>query len=213
MKVYIKFKFSERYYPTSQSKSYDFRWVESSTLVSIKECKEQDAPIVMVVKKGYHSEAIQIRAYKGKLYRNMERFCKGEVRKLWKNATVEMLDSYWECPEFHYGDMGEKKGRAHIRAYAKKLLVIEGKVFEPTSEPVYYTEFTPNGYAGQLMLGYLDSAKPSWWGCFSALEREEAEAELEEMLVYCTEIDNLIGNKNIEVIDPEYVKFNRKAAK
>ena len=66
MKQIIGFTYTEEYLPTPRCRKFREREVTSSTSVCIKECKKEEAPLVMLVRTRFADDA-EIRVYHGKL--------------------------------------------------------------------------------------------------------------------------------------------------
>lgn len=218
MKVLIQYRFTEEYFPTPRDKETKEREVVGSTFVNIKEVNKEDAPIVMVVKCKACDDA-EIRTFKGKLYRNVQWIRSWPDDVLWDmNQTLGTMD--WQfylwgssrrnaCTERHV--LGDSYTKTSIKNKARRLLIIDGKVFEQTSEPVYDVSL----YDGKRYIMYIKYRDrfSQQEGCFSALEREVCHEYLKRILAFeGQEEDNYLDN-NIEVLAPEYVKFKRKVGK
>lgn len=220
MKQLITFCFNEEFLPTPRCKKPRVREVDSSLFVNIRECHKEDAPLVMLVK-SYDCEEREIRVFKGKLYKNVQWRDINRIgdEPLEKNETVETMNFQswiWVHPYYNgcrwNGDIGDETTKAKIKKSAKKLLVIDGMVFEKTTEPIYnITTFGCNDSAG-MFVTYAD--KDSKQGCnFSALEREECHNELKRILSYSREMYDNSDSYDIKVFAPEYVKFKRAKRK
>lgn len=217
MKLYIKFRFNEEYLPTPRCRKPRVREVDSSTCVNVRECHKEDAPLVMMVK-SYECEEREIRAFKGKLYKNIQwrDMNRTDGEPLEKNETLETMNfqnriygnSHYNAARWS-GVIGDASFKADIRKRAKELLVIDGMVFERTTEPVYnITSFGCNDSAG-MFIEYKDKYSTQK-RCYSALEREECHEELKRILSFCRSKYDNSDSYHIKVVAPEYVKFKRK---
>lgn len=220
MKQYISFSYNEEYLPTPRCKKFREREVKSSISVNIKECRKEDAPLVMIVK-CYEREDCEIRVYKGKLYRNVQWRNMNRVDDvpLEQNETINTINwqfviwgnAYYNDCRWN-GEKGDKTSKAKIRKRASKYLVIDGMVFERTTEPVYnITCFGCHDSAG-MFIEYRDKFS-SQKSCYSALEREECHGELKRILSFCHNKYDNSAFYEIKVISLEYVKFKRKVRK
>lgn len=218
MKLFISFSFNEEYLPTPRCKKVRVREVASSTSVTIKECTKEDAPLVMLVKR-YECEDCEIRVFKGKLYRNVQRRDMNRVddseEPLEQNETVKTID--WQTTIWGHtyyndcrwnGTTGDVSSKAKIKKNASKYLVIDDMVFMRTTEPVYnITCFGLMDSAG-MFIEWKDKYSTQK-SCYSAMEREECHNALKRILSCCREKYDNSNSYVIKVLAPEYVKFKR----
>lgn len=220
MEQYISFSYTEEYLPTPQCKKFREREVKSSVRITIKECCNEDAPLVMVVKR-YDCEDCEIRLFKGQFFRNVQwrNMNRGEDEPLEQNESVNTInwqheiwgnDYYNDCR--WTGEKGDATSKAKIKKQAGKYLIIGDMVFERTTEPIYViTCFGCNDSAG-MFVEYADKNSKQM-SSYSALEREECHAALMDILSYSS--NKYDGSKyyNIKFLDPSYVKFKRHKRK
>lgn len=213
MKQNIGFTYTEEYLPTPRCRKFREREVTSSIAVCIKECKKEEAPLVMSVKTPF-SDDTEIRIFRGKLYRNVQWWNVEEGKD--KNETCQSIDwqfYLWGQETYNDCKWSNRRGDAHskkaIKNRASKLLVVDGMVFERTTEPVYnITCFGLNDSVG-MFVEYRDRFSTQK-GCYSALEREECHEELKDRLAHCRNIYDNYPYHVIEVFDEQWVKFRHK---
>lgn len=216
MKQSIRFSYTEEYLPTPRCRKLREREVKSSITVNIRKCSTEDAPLVMIVT-SYDCEERDIRAFKGKLYRNVQwhNMKRGDGEPLMQNETIHTInwqfliwgndyynDSRWT------GEKGDATSKAKIRKSANKFLVIDNMVFERTTEPIYnITCFGCNDSAG-MFVDY-ENKDSKYCHNYSALQREECHRELKRILSHSRRNYDNSENYNIKVLAPEYVKFKK----
>lgn len=217
MKQSIRFSYTEEYLPTPRCRKFREREVKSSITVTIRECNKEDAPLVMIVT-SYDCEKREIRAFKGKLYRNVQwhNMERGDGEPLMQNETIHTInwqfliwgnDYYNDCR--WTGEKGDATSKAKIKKQASKFLVIDDMIFERTTEPIYnITCFGCNDSAG-MFVDYVDKDS-KYCRNYSALQREECHRELKRILSHSRRNYDNSENFNIKVLAPEYVKFKRE---
>lgn len=217
MKQSIRFSYTEEYLPTPRCRKFREREVKSSITVNIKECNKEDAPLVMIVT-SYYCEEREIRAFKGKLYRNVQwrNLKKKDGEPLMQNETIHTIDwqfLIWGNDYYNdcrwTGEKGDATSKAKIKKQASKFLVIDDMIFERTTEPIYnITCFGCNDSAG-MFVDYADKDSKYCLN-YSALQREECHRELKRILSHSRRNYDNSENYNIKVLAPEYVKFKRE---
>ena len=215
MKQNISYTYTEKYLPTPRCKKFRERDVEGSISVNIRECRKADTTLVFVVK-NFDCDERDIRVYKGKLYgnvqeRNTER--NGPL-PLHENVTLDKMkwqshlwgNVYYNACKWN-GEKGDDWTRQQIKKNASSYLVIDGMVFERTTEPIYnITVFGLNQSAG-MFITYKDKFSSQSRCNFSALEREKCHEALKKILSYSVKKHDNSEFYDIKVFASEYVKL------
>lgn len=212
MKQNILFTYTEEYLPTPLCRNIKTREVAASVCVNIKECKKEDAPLVMVVKKP-HWETCEIRVFEGKLYRNVQKPSKDIVLIVnqkaesinWQNHIWSKRRSTSRC---FNKETDSEIVKNKVTERASELLIIDGMVFEKTIEPVYEIYFSINKKGVGLNINYIsDLVEDPDNLYFSALERKECLDTYKHILASNPYAEDFSDLYNIVVWNPEYVKY------
>lgn len=218
MKQNILFTYTEEYLPTPRCRNIKTREVAASVCVNIKECKKEDAPLVMVVKKP-HWETCEIRVFEGKLYRNVQKPSKDIVLIVNQKAeSINWQNHIWSkrrATSMRFNTETDSEiVKNKVTERASELLIIDGMVFEKTIEPVYEIYFPINKKGGRLNINYIsDLIEDPDDLYFSALERKECLDTYKHILASNPYAEDFSDMYNIIVLAPEYVKYkshNRK---
>lgn len=219
MRKAIKFVFTERYLPP-RCRKFRERDRQSSITVNIKECKEEDAPLAMIVKR-HDCEDCEIRVFKGRLYRNAQglNFSQVEGEPLKLNETINSMNwqfALWGNAYYNHcrwnGERGDASSIESIRNRASEYLIIGNMVFERTTEPVYHIVCFGNKPDAGVFVDYWHEDLKGC-NCYSALEREECYNSLESILSPSSFKLDKSARDYIQVLMPEFVKFKRQLKK
>ena len=217
MKQNISFTYTEEYLPTPRCKKFREREVKGSISVNIRECHKADTTLVMMVK-DYDCDEREIRAYKGKLYRNVQERNpeRDGIQPLHENVPLNKMkwqshlwgNVYYNACKWNR-EKGDKGTKLYIKKNASNYLVIDGMVFERTTEPIYnITVFGLNNSAG-MFITYKDKFSSQSSCNFSALERDKCHEALKKILSYSVVKHDNSEFHDIKVYASEYVKFKR----
>lgn len=212
MKQNILFTYTEEYLPTPRCRNIKTREVAASVCVNIKECKKEDAPLVMVVKKP-HWETCEIRVFEGKLYRNVQKPSKDIVSIVNQKAeSINWQNRIWSkrrATSMRFNTETDSEiVKNKVTERASELLIIDGMVFEKTIEPVYEIYFSINKEGVGLNINYIsDLVEDPDNLYFSALERKECLDTYKHILASNPYAEDFSDLYNIVVWNPEYVKY------
>lgn len=148
MKQNILFPYTEEYLPTPWCRNIETREVTASVCVNIEECSKEDTTLVMVVKKP-HWEIREIRFFEGQLYRNVQKPSKDIVSIVNQKAeSINWQNHIWSkrraTSRCFNKETDSEIVKNKVVERASELLIIDGMVFEKTTEPVYEIYFSPN---------------------------------------------------------------------
>lgn len=218
MKQNILFTYTEEYLPTPRCRNIKTREVTASVCVNIEECKKEDVPLVMVVKK-IHWEAREIRVFKGQLYRNVQKSSRESVTVVNQKAeSIDWQNRIWSKRRATSMRLNKETDSEIVKnkviERASDLLIIDGMVFEKTIEPVYEIYFSTNKKQAGLNINYIsDFIEEPDDLYFSAMERKECLDTYKNILASNPYAEDYSDLYNIVVLAPEYVKYqshNRK---
>lgn len=190
------------------------KMVEGSVSVNIKECTREEAPIAMVVK-SFDCQEREIRAYKGNLYGNVQDRLK--ERPVDGDMEINVTADSFEWQTYLGGGLTwdllfeptEDLFKQHIKKAAAKYLLIDGMVFERTTEPVYNITIFGVMYSAGMFIDHKDKHTSRNPLNFSALEREKCKETLRKLLAKCEQKRDNSEFYDIQVLKPEYVKYKR----
>ena len=211
VKISVFINYYEPYIPPRCRKT---RYVEKTEEVTFKvrSVTSQEAPVAFRLSDYDHvfNNQTEIRYFKGKFWQQVNH------RDIVSGGSLEQIgtDSLRSCihPLYYYGlDKTREYCINHYKDECKKLLVIDGKVWEQTGEPRYYVNTfglgCNHGGTGLFVGHYYNPNIPNK-NYFSALDGEKAVA-------YANEVAQRRGDtkdvgkfeKMIEVLMPECVKL------
>ena len=212
MKQNILFPYTEEYLPTPWCRNIETREVTASVCVNIEECSKEDTTLVMVVKKP-HWEIREIRFFEGQLYRNVQKPSKDIVSIVNQKAeSINWQNHIWSkrraTSRCFNKETDSEIVKNKVTERGSELLIIDGMVFEKTTEPVYEVYFSPNKKGVGLNINYMsDFIEVSDDLYFSALERKECLDTYKHILASNPYAEDYSDLFNIDVLAPEYVKY------
>ena len=212
MKQNILFTYTEEYLPTPRCRNIKTREVTASVCVNIEECSKEDTTLVMVVKKR-HWETCEIRVFEGQLYRNVQKPSRESITIANQKAkSIDWQKCIWSirrATSMRFNTETDSEiVKNKVTERASELLIIDGMVFEKTTEPVYEIYFSLNKKGVGLNINYMsDYIEVSDNLYFSALERKECLGTYKHILASKPYAEDYSDLFNIGVLAPEYVKY------
>lgn len=229
MKVQVTYKYQHTFIPKRCRKErQEVR--ETTFQATIREVDAKDAPVAFIVRQ-YGSYPSIVRLFNGRLYRNnfdyATRYVYEDENKLYSRETkhdlIPLDKTDWERmlqPYYGFPYKSEDEVKAGARKSARKLIIVDGQLYQLTGEP-FYKGLTFGlghnhggcGFFAEFLPATRMKYKEMYPVSFPATQRTEA---IKEMLMVAirrgdTEsYDYLLrgGNGDIEVLIPEASTFN-----